>query len=556
MKKKDIIILIVLILFIMVLKFSSACDYHDCNDIDSVGITEEKKIISSFFEEFISYAKAKNGYAELYIENETFSDKLEIKVGETKIFHESEITLAKIDYDGDVWFIHGGKPTCFEYCFPECGDNICGFNEDKRDYLAYCPEDCMDEYCNDGICEDFDRRNCREDCADEFCGDGNCENFELNSCPEDCDQDLFEQYNLGKGYITQNKEYKLDNEYSVVYIDSNFGDNEYQKNEDLLATFKIIKNSRTIKEFNLNGLEVKRPVDNVPYLFKYIWNEPKERALIEIYGIIEFGDNDEIIKITENKGFFCDENFYYLTKNEITDLNTNREFDEITLNIIYGDNKGYNLHLKNEDIDDINSDFKSDSSSRYDAFHCNGILPYIAQVDIEQGYMMISLQSQEDQCQEDSDCEDGHDSTRDFCSGSPKKCSNIKIEECITGDNYCPPNCRYEEDKDCPDPDQCSEDLDCDDKNACTEDLCEGEPRECVNKVIKEGCDFEGNCINLGTRKSDEYCSEDGSFKKQKENDKECIHDFECISNTCKEGLCSKTHVIQNFINWILALFK
>jgi len=530
------------------------------SEICQIKIRDEKKECEEY-EVYYGYTDNNRNEVNIHLFRPN-PEEIKIYLRETKEFMGGKFTLVKIDKSNPpqgceavAWFAYDTLG-CIDYCFPVCGDGICGFNEDKRNSLAYCPEDCMQKYCGDGICDDFDRDNCRQDCADEFCGDGFCESFELNSCPEDCNQDLFEQYKIGKGYITQNKEYKLDNEYSIVYIDSNFGDNEYQKNEDLFATFKIIKNGRTIKEFNLKGLEFKRPIDNVPYLFRYIWNEPKERALIEVYSILEFDGGNDIIKLTENEGFFCDENFYYFTKHEIIDLNTNRGFDEITLNIVYRDNREYSLHLKNEDIDDINSDFKRASSLNDDAFYCNGILPYITHADIEQGYMVISLQNQEDQCQEDSDCDDGDDSTRDVCSGSPKKCSNIKIEDCVTGDNYCPPNCKYEEDNDCLDPDQCSKDSDCEDNNACTKNLCEGEPKKCVNKLIKKGCDLNGDCVDLGTIKSGEYCSEDGSFKKQKENDKECIYDYECISNTCKGGLCLKTNIIQKLINWILTLFK
>ena len=489
-------------------------------------------------------------------------DEIKIYLRETKNFMGMDFTLAKIDKSNPpkgceavAWFVHDTLE-CIDYCFPVCGDDICGFGEDVRNDLKYCPEDCMQEYCSDGICDDFDRKNCRQDCSDEFCDDGVCESFELNSCPDDCGQDLFEQYKLGKGYIIQNKDYILDKEYSIRYVNSNFDYHTNQKNEDLIATFKLLQNGKTIKEFDLNGLEFKRPMENVPYLFKYVWNEPKERALIEVYGILEFSDSDETIELTENKGFFCDENFYYLTKHEITDIDRNTEYDEIVLNILYGNNKGYNLHLTNEDINDINSNFEGGSSSRDNAFYCNGDLPYINEFDTEEGYIILSFYNQEDECQEDSECDDNDESTKDLCSGNQKRCEHIKIVECLSDDGYCSDSCSYEKDTDCDEPYQCNSNSDCDDNNVCTDDSCEGETKKCVNKLIKEGCNFNGVCINLGTRKSGEYCSEGKSLKKQKEKGEECTNSYECISNVCEEGLCFKTNAIQKLINWIIALFK
>lgn len=59
---------------------------------------------------------------------------------------------------------------------------------------------------------------------------------------------------------------------------------------------------------------------------------------------------------------------------------------------------------------------------------------------------------QGDECAEDIQCTDGDSSTKDICSGTPKKCFNTKITSCLTGDNYCPPGCDYNSDKDCEQP--------------------------------------------------------------------------------------------------------
>ncbi|MBT4824222.1 hypothetical protein HN695_04460 [Candidatus Woesearchaeota archaeon] len=54
-----------------------------------------------------------------------------------------------------------------------------------------------------------------------------------------------------------------------------------------------------------------------------------------------------------------------------------------------------------------------------------------------------------DECEVDSDCDDKDNSTDDFCLDSPKKCSNIKIKDCVSGDDFCPKKCSFEEDNDC-----------------------------------------------------------------------------------------------------------
>jgi len=54
-----------------------------------------------------------------------------------------------------------------------------------------------------------------------------------------------------------------------------------------------------------------------------------------------------------------------------------------------------------------------------------------------------------DECQTGSDCDDESTSTKDICSGTPKKCLNTVIKLCNDDDDYCPPECVYENDNDC-----------------------------------------------------------------------------------------------------------
>ncbi|MBI4739359.1 hypothetical protein HY772_07480 [Candidatus Woesearchaeota archaeon] len=56
------------------------------------------------------------------------------------------------------------------------------------------------------------------------------------------------------------------------------------------------------------------------------------------------------------------------------------------------------------------------------------------------------------ECETDKDCDDHDPSTKGFCQGKPKECAYVKITECVTGDEYCPPSCAQQNDKDCKPP--------------------------------------------------------------------------------------------------------
>jgi len=69
------------------------------------------------------------------------------------------------------------------------------------------------------------------------------------------------------------------------------------------------------------------------------------------------------------------------------------------------------------------------------------------------GIIVLSGCSQQngeaDKCSIDKDCEDNDDSTKDECKGTPMKCSNSLITECINEDGFCPSNCNNRNDSDC-----------------------------------------------------------------------------------------------------------
>lgn len=54
-----------------------------------------------------------------------------------------------------------------------------------------------------------------------------------------------------------------------------------------------------------------------------------------------------------------------------------------------------------------------------------------------------------DECTTNLDCDDKKDSTNDICAEIPRKCFNVEITNCISGDNYCPSGCTHKNDRDC-----------------------------------------------------------------------------------------------------------
>ncbi|MBW2981045.1 hypothetical protein KY360_06535 [Candidatus Woesearchaeota archaeon] len=114
--------------------------------------------------------------------------------------------------------------------------------------------------------------------------------------------------------------------------------------------------------------------------------------------------------------------------------------------------------------------------------------------------------AQPDECLTDDDCDDDDPSTIDNCTGTPKTCSNTLTTECITGDDYCPSGCIYDDDQDCAQPDECSVDVDCDDSDPSTADNCSGTPKTCFNTPITECIDGDDYCPSTCTPLTDNNC--------------------------------------------------
>ena len=113
--------------------------------------------------------------------------------------------------------------------------------------------------------------------------------------------------------------------------------------------------------------------------------------------------------------------------------------------------------------------------------------------DTDECCIGICVTAQE--CETDSQCNDHDPSTLDACSGETTKvCTHVPITWCADGDNYCPPDCTYSNDNDCPILDECQDDSECDDGDVSTRDECSGSPKVCVNTPITDCISGDGYC--------------------------------------------------------------
>jgi len=71
----------------------------------------------------------------------------------------------------------------------------------------------------------------------------------------------------------------------------------------------------------------------------------------------------------------------------------------------------------------------------------------------------------------------------------------------------------------------------------------------------RDSCPFLGKCYPFGNRQEEKYCSIEGVFMFQMENDEQCENNFECISNLCIDGKCLGSGLIQAIIDWFRKMF-
>jgi hypothetical protein len=85
----------------------------------------------------------------------------------------------------------------------------------------------------------------------------------------------------------------------------------------------------------------------------------------------------------------------------------------------------------------------------------------------------------------------------------------------------------------------------------------EGENSTLTDSLIcKDSCPLDGKCYPFGYRKSNNFCSDTGSFVEQLEGDKVCENNFECSSNVCVSGTCVSEGLLQKILNWFKNLFS
>jgi len=152
------------------------------------------------------------------------------------------------------------------------------------------------------------------------------------------------------------------------------------------------------------------------------------------------------------------------------------------------------------------------------------------------------------ECITDEECADGLTSTVDKCEGIPRVCTNERIQECVSGDSYCPRGCTKEIDSDCTR--ECLEDLDCDDANILTSDSCTGLVKVCLNVPIIVGgkalklceenidCFEEDNPCEVGICSEKKTCSYSNQI-----NGTECGVKLECFDGTCMSFTINKIRI-------------
>jgi len=73
--------------------------------------------------------------------------------------------------------------------------------------------------------------------------------------------------------------------------------------------------------------------------------------------------------------------------------------------------------------------------------------------------------------------------------------------------------------------------------------------------VCKDSCPFEKKCYVFGNRQGEKYCSDEGVFVLQLEDNQQCENSFECASNVCVDSKCISFGFIQKIISWFKNLF-
>lgn len=164
--------------------------------------------------------------------------------------------------------------------------------------------------------------------------------------------------------------------------------------------------------------------------------------------------------------------------------------------------------------------------------------------DCSKGEKCIGCECKTYECTKDTECIDNEKCTKDKCQEN--KCVNTQITSCVHNDDCCPSGCEGL-DNDCPVID-CQEDSDCSDNNQCTKDGCQENKCKYTTLEDNEECD-EGVCCD-GECETPEChnasCCEDKHSEVCRENFS-CLNPGKCYAdcewdeiNACKndDGCC------------------
>jgi len=131
------------------------------------------------------------------------------------------------------------------------------------------------------------------------------------------------------------------------------------------------------------------------------------------------------------------------------------------------------------------------------------------------------------ECSKGRSCNSNDDCISDVCSKKDVCCPKIKQFICEGGKLISKGA----------DSNECSLGYTC-----CGDDTCdeiENEDNCYEDCFVCEGClDDNNNCLNTRERTSSRYCDADQILKKQEEENKFCLHNYECISNFCDGKKC------------------
>lgn len=136
------------------------------------------------------------------------------------------------------------------------------------------------------------------------------------------------------------------------------------------------------------------------------------------------------------------------------------------------------------------------------------------------------------ECTFNLDCADNESCTKDSCIEG--KCFNEEKTECLHGDDCCPEGCDHTVDNDCVEPDKCQTDIDCIDDDHETRDFCSGTPKRCYHQIIIECIDDDNFCPIGCTSDTDNDCESDPKCYK----DEDCDDDDDCTEDICYAGAC------------------